>query len=723
MRLFGSLLRRSNAGATVCALLCIQLLHAQVPDQSNQRQSEVLRVFTELVQTDVMVFDKQGRFVDGLKKEDFELRIDGKAKSVEFFEKIKTGSLNEELQLATARGASRSNVKTAGGPVPLDRGRPLYFYIDDFHLDVQGLVTTQKLIRSFIDKEMGQNDELAIASASGQIGFLSQLTDNKSVLLAAVERLKYRSYSVRDFETPHMTEYQALLVSNYDRDLTDYFVDHIITNNPALSRAIAEQMVRSRANGLINQANSATTNTLAGLESLVRSANKVAGRKLVFFISDGFFLDDRNSNTRDRLRRITSAAARNGVVIYSIDSRGLLPDSADASSDGLSDLAGRLTRAATGARVASQHGLNALASDTGGKAFFNSNAMEPAVKQAIEETSSYYLLAWKPEQPSSGSGKFHRIEVAVTNRPELRVQVRRGFFGLEPEPAGPKAKKTDKPSAEVNKSDSEFLKIITAAYPEREIPVSLRVSFVNTPEKGDMLIATVQVPMQFLTFRPLNGKNTARVALVGRIYNENGEFVDGFGKQISVSSAASANADQNLVYDHQSYLKPGLYQVRVAARDDHTSRAGSAHAWMEIPNMASGELNLSSLLLGVRPQAAINNTSADQTVFSATDLRGPNRFTSNDFLRFLVFIYNATATAGSKPDVAIQIHVVRDDQPVVTAPLKKLSLEGIADLKRIPYAAEITLEGLRPGRYVLHISVLDRLAKTSASQQARFDVE
>jgi len=34
-----------------------------------------------------------------------------------------------------------------------------------------------------------------------------------------------------------------------------------------------------------------TTNTLAGLESLVRSSSKLAGRKLVFFLSGGFFLD------------------------------------------------------------------------------------------------------------------------------------------------------------------------------------------------------------------------------------------------------------------------------------------------------------------------------------------------------------------------------------------------------------------------------------------------
>src|SRR5882672_12495037 len=101
-----------------CLLACLLLFspigHGQnpttaPPEPQRQDQTDVLRVYTELVQTDVMVFDKQGRFVDGLKKEDFELRIDGQHKPIDFFERITTGSANEESQLAAARGAANRN--------------------------------------------------------------------------------------------------------------------------------------------------------------------------------------------------------------------------------------------------------------------------------------------------------------------------------------------------------------------------------------------------------------------------------------------------------------------------------------------------------------------------------------------------------------------------------------------------------------------------------------
>ena len=65
---------------------------------------------------------------------------------------------------------------------------------------------------------------------------------------------------------------------------------------------------------------------------------------------------------------------------------------------------------------------------------------------------------------------------------------------------------------------------------------------------------------------------------------------------------------------------------------------------------------------------------------------------------------------------------MRDNQPVVTTPLKKIATEGIADVTRLPYAAEIPLHGLPSGYYVLKVTVIDRASKNSSTQQARFEV-
>src|SRR6476619_6669212 len=142
-----SVLRNSSR---FLSLLLALLVSANAPAQTTQKpQDDVVRVYTELVQTDVMVFDKNGKFVNGLKAENFELRVDGKSRPIQAFEQITAGS-DEESQLAAARGSTTINLKR---PVPLDRGRIVFFYVDDFHMDLPGLIAAKKTINHFLDKE------------------------------------------------------------------------------------------------------------------------------------------------------------------------------------------------------------------------------------------------------------------------------------------------------------------------------------------------------------------------------------------------------------------------------------------------------------------------------------------------------------------------------------------------------------------------------------------
>src|ERR1051325_8970950 len=97
---------------------------------AQQKPDDVVRVNTELVQTDFMVFDKQGNFVDGLKRDQFVFKVEGKPREISFFDRIAAGSRSEEAQLAAARGSNA----TGAAPVPMDRGRTVLFFIDDLHL-------------------------------------------------------------------------------------------------------------------------------------------------------------------------------------------------------------------------------------------------------------------------------------------------------------------------------------------------------------------------------------------------------------------------------------------------------------------------------------------------------------------------------------------------------------------------------------------------------------
>ena len=180
------------------ALVCSQPILGQVRTQA---PDDVVRTKTELVQTDVTVVDKRGRFVDGLSAEDFELRVDSKLQSLSFYEQVTTGSIDEEKQLTAARkGDATPQTKPATTPASVgDRDRVIFFFVDDVHLSGEGLDRARKVLTHFVENKMTAKDRVVIVSTTGKIGFLQQLTDNKAVLREAINRLnsKYNPEIIR----------------------------------------------------------------------------------------------------------------------------------------------------------------------------------------------------------------------------------------------------------------------------------------------------------------------------------------------------------------------------------------------------------------------------------------------------------------------------------------------------------------------------------------------
>ena len=65
------LLMRSVIVTAIALFAVTTHVFGQEKNKENQPTEDVIRVYTDVVQTDVMVFDKQGRFANGLKREDF----------------------------------------------------------------------------------------------------------------------------------------------------------------------------------------------------------------------------------------------------------------------------------------------------------------------------------------------------------------------------------------------------------------------------------------------------------------------------------------------------------------------------------------------------------------------------------------------------------------------------------------------------------------------------
>lgn len=711
----------------LCLLGLNLLAYGQQEAPAEQQGDDVLRISSDLAQTDVMVFHKDGRFVDDVTREQFELKIDGKAKPISFFEYIRAGSANEDAQLAAARGVARaaSPGKQPGRVVPLDRGRVVLFFVDDLHLGIDSMQRVQTLLEQFLEKDFGQNDKATITSASGQLGFLEQVTSDKVVLLTAVSRLRAQTIANRDVERPPMNDVQALAITRFDQDVTSFFVDRFLADNPGFPRASATELVQRRAIMLLQQSSAVTRNSLQSLYSLIRYVGDMPERKLLFFVSDGFLIDDQTSNISATLRRITDAAARSGVVVYSIDARGLSTGIGDPSMDVGADPGQRLTRTTVSEITSTQAPLRSLASDTGGRALLNTNALSSATGAALKETSAYYVLAWRPDSELEVN-KFHRIDVSIVGRPDLTVRVRRGYLEREAREGAPASASDSGRPAKPQSKDDVLRKALQSRFPLSALPTSLFVSFANDKDLGTYMTISMEMEKDALTFSPVAGKQTATLDVAGIVFDDKAKPAASFKSQLSVNPPIGPNPSpqqRRIAFNHQVRLKPGLYQVRVAAIDSQNGRSGSAVQWIEVPNIDTDKLSLSSLTIGERTAQTSKSTPeplGTENVF----LNISRRFARASNLRFLTHIYNAAQGAGvnMSPDVAIQVQIFRDNQPVLTTPLSKVNTEGIGDLKRLPYAADIPLSAMPAGRYRLQVTVIDRIAKTSATQNVSFEV-
>ena len=458
---------------------------------------------------------------------------------------------------------------------------------------------------------------------------------------------------------------------------------------------------------------------------------------------------DFSPSAYDRLQKITSSAARAGIVVYSIDGRGLSTDAPDAATPVAADPGGRMIGTAAGERKASEDPLNSLAVDTGGRAFFNNNDISVGVTTGLKETATYYLIAWRPEGEQQKNQKARRVEVSVVGRPDLVVRFRRtvGQPAVEEN-----AKNNSQPAAAPPKNPGQQINnTLVAPYPKTNLPVAISLNFLDTAQYGDTLATAIRITTTNLPLTMQDGAPTGFLDLGGGVFDDQGKPVNSFNKRLRIRAVGNANPatpPDFVFYDYVTTIRPGIYQVRIAAFDEKQNVSGSAYQWVQIPDLKGSGLALSSLIVGEKkaePDSPVSDPTNDAgqkpNILRDLSLSIDHRFNRSSNMRFLTFVYNASMTtagsngkdgartiaAGANPstdaDLAIQIQILRDNQPVVTTPIKAVQTEGVSDLQRIPYAADVLLDTLIPGAYVLQVTVIDRHAKRSASQRYSFQID
>jgi len=298
-------------------------------------------------------------------------------------------------------------------------------------------------------------------------------------------------------------------------------------------------------------------------------------------------------------------------------------------------------------------------------------------------------------------------------------------------------------------------------FPKGDLPVAISLNFLDLTQLGPTLTTSIKISTRSLVPEVSGVQSQVEMDVAGGVFDDRGKPVSTFNKHVTIKAKSGdpkSQLPESVFYNHFCVLKPGLYQVRIVAVDPKQGRTGRAVRWIQIPDLGSKALTLSSLIVGERKAESESQPSIPdeaETGKTASALRQvslnvDHRFASSSRLRFLTFVYNAIGSSagvtpvpasrgtaapgnsvpasstigpGNDPDLAVQVQLFRDNEPVITTPLHKIQFERTSDLRRLPYAAELNLAGLQPGRYLLLVTVIDRVAKASASQKFGFQVD
>ncbi|HZF40327.1 MAG TPA: VWA domain-containing protein [Blastocatellia bacterium] len=730
--------------------------------QEQKKQDEpLLRIETELVQIDVVVTDKQGKLARDLKRVDFELFDDGKKREITHFAVGTAAQPAKWLAVEKKKPVEKSPADSTS--VEIRAGRYIVIAVDDFHLEPENLLIAKRTLHRFIDSQMVADDQMAIATTSGNIGMFQQFTNERDVLERAVNRLNVQQRTVTtSSDVPRISDYQAELIDTGDQDALELAVQEILRLDPAPSpppgaggrggantaasgfgtspRDRAIQQAQSKARTIVAQNAHYTRATLSNLESVIRNLRNLTGRKILVLLSDGFYLGGNSSSQIYDMRRIIDAATRAGVVIYSIDARGLVavpPGGSASDPSGADDinLPGARARVETRAVNAKLDGLNALAEGAGGTLFKNSNDLSLGLQRVLDANETYYVLAYEPAAPYR-DGRFHKIEVRIAGRSDLTVRTRKGYLApsdktgktgdLAEKSSDKRKERSPEKIAQQEKleKEKEMREGLGSLVPLREIPVEMALDFLDVPNGSSGALVNLHVDASQLDLRQVNGTHQSALDLLMAIFDEKGKAAASVVERISVNIRPERleNALKNgFSYRRLMALKPGFYQARVAIREEGSARMGSASKWVEVPDIGKKQLTLSGVLLsaGREDQNDLQLANSDYIPQPSSASR---RFKKGGAIDFMAFTYNAKVEKNTA-DLVIQSQVFSGSKLVFASPIAKIAIPESADLQRIPYAARISLDEFNPGSYELRVVVIDRLTKTTAFRRVYFTVE
>ncbi len=444
--------------ASVAAIDAAQFLPASAQQQKAGDAGDPLmtiKASTQAVVVDVVVTDDKGHPIRGLRKEDFQVAEDGKPQDIRSFQEVTPPAGVMSASAASAIPQPPTDV-FSNGTHAADSGAMTLVLLDLVNTPSEDQEHARDRLVTFL-RTKPTNIQFALCTLSSNrashLRLIQGFTPDENVLLAAVNGKNAAREAARWQEAAAGTANSVDTVRDAAQEGPMGGWTGLLSG---LQTMQAEQQV--------TDTDARVRITLDAFMQLARYLAGIPGRKNVVWLSGSFPMEisgadfaNPNADGRNyspRFREATNLLADAQVAVYPVDVR--VRTGQDVTSAGNKGVGPRGTSVVSapgqpasdesplaqnqalqpgtmqrlGLQSAERDTLNQIASDTGGKAFFNSNAIEEALSTATEQGSNYYTLSYTPANRKY-NGKFRKIKVAVAER-GYRLHHRPGYLAEDP---------------------------------------------------------------------------------------------------------------------------------------------------------------------------------------------------------------------------------------------------------------------------------------------------
>jgi VWFA-related protein len=629
------------------------------------------QVNSDLVLTNVVVRDKKtGEVVRGLKASDFTVLENGKPQhiiSFDFESVDQAAPLNEAT--ITGKTGGIFNAKTGvARPEELRDHRLIVMFFDLTSMQPEDIERAQDAARNYINKQMQPADIVAVVSLDTDLSLDQDFTQNKQLLLNAVN--SYSGASAQGF-APGATS-----TTNQVEDATSFTPDESEYND-------------------LN-----TDRELFAIAAISKSLSNINEKKSMLYFSGGIQRDGIENEASKR--SAINAAVRANLSIYSVDARGLqaigpLGDASTGSLRGANGYNGTSLQNNLDANFNTQEVMATLSSDTGGKAFFDSNDFSPAFERIQHDTSAYYVLGFRSTNPLR-DGRYRRLTIKV-NRSDIKLDYRPGYYA----PAD--YRHSNKEDREQQLEDQ-----LASDLPATDMAVYLAAWYFRTDDTHYYIPVSVVVPGSQIPFVKGGDKDKATLDIIGEVKDSAGHVIGQARQTVKLNVDQSQQVRQkNVQYSTGFNLPIGKYHLKFVVRENETGRMGSFEADINVPDQRKQPLKMSSIMLASQRIPAPKHDD-NPLVRDGEELvpNLPHVFRQDQHLYFLYEVYSPDKTP--KTRVLTSIEFLNGSTKAFETPLVQATELNEPTRNAVAFQFDVPLTDLKPGQYTCQINVIDDTA-------------